>query len=383
MDFSYTDIQNKLYNSITAFALNELNNNVIERDKKQQFAQLEWEKCGLQKIHGLSVPMQYGGLGLDAISTAYALEALSYGCSDGGLVFSVAAQLLSCTIPINLYGSEEQKNLYLPLICSGKIVIANAMTELESGSDVFSLSTTAVKKNDAYIINGEKIFISNAPNSNYILLYASTDKEKAFFGGISAYLIDSSNDGIERSSAVDKMGLRSCLMGKLLFKNVETNQLNLLGKEGAGAVIFSESMNWERALLGAIHIGTMKRILNICLEYINSRKIKQEPIAKYQVLAHRMVDIHTLIETSSLLVYKAAYQIDHKTENIAISSSTSKLYTSDALNKVCDIALDVFGGSGYTTDLSIERYKRDAIAAKIYSGTNDIQKNIVSKLLGL
>lgn len=383
MNFSYTETQKKLYDSIVVFAQNELNNEVIDRDKNQTFAQHEWTKCGIEKIHGLTVPNEFGGLGLDAISTACGLEALAFGCSDGGMVFSLAAQLLSCTIPISLYGTESQKQYYLPLICSGKIIVANAMTEKESGSDVFSLATKAIKSNESYIINGEKVFISNAPNANYILVYALTNPDKGFYGGISAYLLDVNNKNIKRSGPIAKMGLRSCLMGNLNFCDVEVSSSDLLGKEGAGSIIFHESMNWERAILGAIHIGTMKRILNQCIEFVNCRKIGNESISKYQNLVHRISEIQVLIETSSLVVYKAAYQIDHKTADITISAATAKYYTSESLNKVCDLALDIFGGSGYIAELSIERYKRDAVASKIYSGTNDIQKNIIAKLLGV
>ena len=383
INFNYTDSQKEMYQSIVAFAHAELNANVIARDKNQQFAREEWKKCGVKKLHGLCVPLKYGGLGLDAVSTAIALEALSFGCMDGGLVFGLAAQLLSCTIPVYLHGTEEQKNTYLPGIISGKIIVANAMTESGSGSDAFTLATHALKEKDIYHITGGKTFISNAPNSDYTLLYAATNPEKGFYGGITAFLTDSKMKGISCSSPIDKMGLRSCLMGTLTFKDLQLNASHLLGKEGAGAIIFSESMYWERALLGAIHIGTMKRILQQCIEYINSRKIKEEPIGKNQALAHRIAEMHTLVETSVLLIHKAAHQIDHKAEDVAISSSTAKLFVSESLNKICDLALTILGGNGYTTDLNIERYKRDAVASQIYSGTNDIQKNIIAKWLSV
>lgn len=383
INYTYSENQKKRYDFLVDFAQKELNTNVLERDKNQIFGKEEWLKCGSEKLHGMSIPEIYGGLGFNAVDTSIALEALGYGCEDGGLAFSLAAQLLSCTGPIILHGTNKQKEKYLPLLASGKIIVANAMTEKDTGSDVFNMHTTAQKSDTGFIVNGEKTYISNAPNCDSVLLYAATNIEKGFHGGISAFIIDSKKNGLTLSLPIDKMGLRSCMMGTIQFTNLELDTSDLLGKEGAGAMMFSESMNWERTLLGALHVGTMKRILEKSIAYVNSRKIKNESIGKYQANSHRIAEMYVLTETSGLLVHKAASEIDNKYSAIALSASATKLHVSESLNKVCDLALLIFGGNGYTTQTSIERYKRDAIAAYIYSGTNDIQKNIISKWLGI
>ncbi|MDF2451639.1 MAG: acyl-CoA dehydrogenase domain protein [Bacteroidota bacterium] len=376
--------QDSKYDFFVAFARKELNNDVFERDKNQVFAAGEWEKCGNEKLQGLCISKEYGGLGFSAIETVNALEGLAYGCEDAGLMFSLVAQLLSCSIPLVLYGTEEQKKRYLPLLCSGKLMVANAITEKNAGSDVFSMQTSAMRKNNIYVLNGEKNYITNAPNADMLLLYAVTNKDKGFYGGISAFIVeDLKNKGVSLSGQIDKKGLRSCLMGDITLKDVEVSAENLLGKEGAGAMIFLESMNWERALLGAVHVGTMKRILEKSIAYLNARTIKGEPIGKHQANSQRIAEMHVLVETARLWVHKAAMETDLCSETISITSSAAKLYVSEAFNKVCDMALLIFGAKGYTTEASIERYKRDAVAATIYSGTNDIQKNIISKWLGL
>ncbi len=381
---SQTHSNSQHSNDIVAFAQQELNANILERDKNQVFGKEEWLKCGDAKLHGTSISESYGGLGLNALQTAETLEALGYGCEDGGLIFSLSAQLLACTIPIFIHGSEEQKKKYLPLLASGKIIAANAITEKKSGSNIFSMQTAANKSSSGFRINGQKSYISNAPNADIILLYAATDLDKGFHGGISAFIIDDTKkSGIHISEPIDKMGLRTCMMGNVEFENVEISESQILGKIGAGAMIFSESMNWERILLSAVHVGTMKRILEKSVSYINKRSIDNDTIAKYQTNSHKVAEMHTLIETSRLLVHKASSELDNKVASVSLTASTTKLYVSEALNKVCDLALLIFAANGYTSESSIERYKRDAVAALTYSGTNDIQKNIIAKWLGV
>lgn len=383
-EYLNSEKQQHSYDFFAAFAKKELNRGVLERDKDQAFAKEEWLACGSEKLHGLCIPKAYGGLGLNAIETANALEALAYGSEDGGLLFSLAAQLLSCTIPLYLHGSEEQKNKYLPLLCSGKLMAANAMTEVQAGSDVFAMQTTAVRAGDNYQLNGEKNYISNLPVSDMALLYAATNPEKGFYGGISAFIIDNLKEkGLSLSLPVSKMGLRSCLMGNMELKNVSVPANRLLGKEGAGAMLFSESMNWERGLMAAIHVGTMKRILEKCIARANSKRVAGEPLGKNQAISHRIAHMHMLLETSALMVHKAARELDEQAASVTLTCSTTKLYVSEALNNVCDMALLIFGANGYITEASVERYKRDAVAASTYSGTNDIQKNIIAKWLGI
>lgn len=383
IDFTYTPEQRALYDTIAEFAGKELNHNVVERDQQQVFAAAEWKKCGALKLQGLCVPAAYGGAGLDAVSTAIALEALGYGCTDGGLGFSIAAHLLACVVPVWLHGSEAQKKELLPGLCSGTIIAANAMTEAESGSDAFALKMSAAKKGKGYVLNGKKNYISNAPVANVILVYAATDPSKGFYGGISAFVLPGTQAGISCSLPADKMGLRSCLMADLLFENVDAGPETLLGREGAGAMLFNESMLWERSLLSAVHVGTMQRLLERCILYAGTRTIKGESIGRQQAIAHRVADMKMKVDASRLMVYKAASDLHKNTETCAVSASLAKVFVSEALNSVCREALGIFGAAGYMTGSEVERHVRDAAAATIYSGTNDIQRNMIAAWLGL
>src|SRR5262245_27101947 len=184
MDFSLTEEQKSLRETIVQFASKELNDGVIERDRDQTFSHELWRKCGDMRLQGLCVPEEYGGVGLDALSTAIALEAFGFGCHDGGLVFSLCAHLLSCVLPISKSGSEEQKRKYLPGLCDGTLIGVHAMTEPGSGSDAFALSTKAKAVDGGFVINGTKIFISNGPVSDLVIVFAMTNPDKGYYGGV-------------------------------------------------------------------------------------------------------------------------------------------------------------------------------------------------------
>ncbi len=382
MDFSLSIEQQLIKQNIIQFAQNELNQNIIERDKISEFPRELWEKCGSQKLQGLAVSEKFGGAGLNAQSTIIALEALGYGCKDGGLNFSICAHLLACIIPIWKYGSEEQKQRYLPDLCNGTKIAVNAMTETESGSDVFNIKTSAKKYKDGYLINGVKAFSSNGPVADNILVYAITDESKGFHGGITAFLLNKNTAGFKVGQQYEKMGLRTCTISELIFENVFIPESDILGGIGAGAPIFNYSMEWERIGIAACHVGTMDRILEETIDYAQKRNIGQQAIGKNQAVAHRIASMKTQLEASRLLTYKAAWNIDSKINN-AIDASITKLFVSEVVTSVAYESMQIYGGNGYMTAFEIERTLRDAIGSTIYSGTTDIQKNIIARWLGL
>jgi alkylation response protein AidB-like acyl-CoA dehydrogenase len=197
MDFSLSDEQTILHKEIIRFAQQELNKGALERDRQQQFPHDLWLKCGEMRLQGLSVPEEYGGGGLDSLSTAIGLEALGYGCHDGGLVFSICAHLLSCVVPVSKFGSEEQKHRYLPGLCNGTLIAVNAMSEPGSGSDAFSMSTKAVPDGTGFRLNGRKTFGSNGPVADLALVFAITDASKGYHGGVTAFLVEKGQAGFE------------------------------------------------------------------------------------------------------------------------------------------------------------------------------------------
>jgi alkylation response protein AidB-like acyl-CoA dehydrogenase len=382
MDFSLSSEQQLIRKNIIEFAQKELNENLVERDRHQQFSLDLWQKCAEQKLQGLPVDAKFGGAQLDPLSCIIALEALGYGNHDGGLSFSICAHLLACVIPIWKYGTDEQKKEFLPDLCNGKKIAVNAMTETESGSDAFNIKTKAEKKENGFIINGVKIFSSNGPVGHTFLVYAVTDEKKGYHGGVTAFLVDRNTAGLKTGQQFEKMGLRTCTISEVIFENVFVPEKNILGGVGGGTSVFNYSMEWERTGMAACHVGTIERLLEKSVDYARFRKTGNEIIGKKQAVSHRIATIKTQLEAARMLTYKAASGLEKNREN-AINASIAKLFVSETYTSAAMETVQIFGGNGYMTVFEIERVLRDSVASTIYSGTSDIQRNIISGWLGL
>lgn len=382
MDFSLNEDQKILREQIIRFAQAELNKDITKRDAEQDFPHELWLKCGEMRLQGLPAPEEFGGSGLDPLSTAIALEALGYGCRDGGLVFSICAHLLACVIPIWKYGSDEQKNSYLPSLCNGTLIAVNAMTEPGSGSDSFSMSTKAEPQDDGFLINGIKTFGSNGPVADLALVFAKTDPQKGYFGGITAFLVERGSPGFRPAQKFQKMGLRTSTIGELIFEDVFVPNNAALGGVGAGSTIFTHAMDWERVCLFASHVGIIERLLEKSIEYARTRTQFGQQIGKFQAISHRIADMKTKLEASRLLTYKAAWSLE-KSKKVSLDASIAKLFVSESLVKAALDTVQIFGGYGYMTEYEVERTLRDAIASTIYSGTSEMQRNIIARWLGL
>jgi alkylation response protein AidB-like acyl-CoA dehydrogenase len=381
MNLDLTDEQRLLRDEIVRFARAELNRGARERDRDQEFAHDLWRKCGEMKLQGLPVPEEHGGGGLDALGTAIALEALGYGCEDGGLVFAICAHLLACVVPIWKHASDEQRERWLPRLCDGSMIAVNGMTEPDSGSDAFAMATRARPDGDGWVLNGAKTFSSNGPVADLALVYAVTDPEKGF-AGITAFVVEKEAHGFRAGQKFEKMGLRSCPIGELVLEDVRVGPDAVLGGEGAGATIFAQSMDWERACLGATHVGTMQRLLEGAVAHARARRSGGQPIGKYQAVSHKIADMKVRLEASRLLVYQAAWRLE-RTRASAIDASIAKLHVSDALVASAHDAVQILGGYGFLVESGVERTLRDSVASTIYSGTNEMQKNIIARWLGL
>lgn len=382
MDFSISDEQQMLYEQISRFAKSELNRTESESGTEHDFPHARWQKCGDMFLQGLPVPEEFGGAGLDPLSTAIALEALGYGCRDGGLVFAVCAHLLACVVPVWKHGTPEQRERFLPDLCNGTKIAVNGMTEPTTGSDAFAMKTRAVAKGSGFVINGTKTFSSNGPVSDLGLVYASTDPQRGFLGGITAFLIEKGTDGFRSGQKFQKMGLHSCPIGELVMEDVYVPAEAVVGKVGRGAAIFSESMDWERACLGACHIGTIQWLLEQAIEYARTREQGGQTISKFQAVAHRVVDVKVRLEAGRYLTYKAAAGLNQP-RTASMDASIAKLFVSESLVTSAMDTLRVFGGYGLMREYGIESVVRDGIAGTIYSGTSDIQRNIIARWLGL
>ncbi|MBI4528300.1 MAG: acyl-CoA dehydrogenase family protein [Deltaproteobacteria bacterium] len=382
MDFSLSEEQEILRKNIIRFAREVLNEGAAQRDREETFSRELWQKCAEIGLQGLPVPEEYGGSGLDPVSCAVALEAFGYGCHDGGLVFSLCAHLLSCVVPLWKFGNEEQKRRYLPPLCDGRMVGVHAMSEPGSGSDAFSLRTKANPDGRGFRINGTKTFISNGPVADLVIVFALTDQKKGYYGGVTAFLVESGSPGFQASRKFEKMGLRTAPLGELVFEDVFVDADAVLAGVGAGSTIFTHAMDWERALLFASHAGTMERLLDQAVEYARTRVQFGQPIGKFQAVSHPIADMKVRLEAARLLAYKAAWLLD-RGKNLAIEAAAAKLFISESFVKGAFDTVQIHGGYGYMVEYEVERVLRDAVASTIYSGTSGMQRNIIARWLGL
>lgn len=382
MDFSFSKEQQTLRKEIIRFAQNELNDLIGERDRQQIFPHELWLKCGQMGFQGLPVPEEYGGSGVDALTTAIGLEALGYGCHDSGLVFAICAHLLACVIPIWKFGNEDQKEHYLPRLCNGTMIAVNAMTEPGSGSDAFSLKTSAVPEGNGFRINGTKTFSSNGPVADLALVFAMTDPQKGYHGGVTAFLVEEGIPGFRNGQKFEKMGLRTSPIGELVFEDVYVPAEAIIGGVGGGANMFTHSMDWERICLFASHVGTMERLLEKSINYARTRTQFGQSIGKFQAISHKIADMKIRLEAARWLIYRAAWGLD-RVRSVSLDASIAKVFVSEALVKTALDSVQIFGGYGYMAEYDVERALRDAVGSTLYSGTSEIQRNIIARWLGL
>jgi alkylation response protein AidB-like acyl-CoA dehydrogenase len=362
------------------FASTELTDDVVQRDRSGEFNYAAFKKCAEFGIQGLPIPPEYGGSGADPLTVVVAMEALGYACRDNGLLFSINAQMWSFEVPLLEFGSEEQKAKYLPPLCRGEQVAVHAMTEPEAGSDAFSLRTTAVKTDSGYVLNGAKTFITNAPIADAILVFATLDRQKGM-QGISAFIVDRGTPGLS-TRHLDKMGLRTSPMAEVVLEDCKVPLENRLGPEGAGVAIFNCSMEWERGAILANYLGTMQRQIETCVKYGRDRKQFGKPIGRFQAVAHRIANMKVRLETSRWLVYRVAW-LKQQGKSAVLDAAIAKLAASESFVQTCMDAVQIHGAYGYMTEPGIERDLRDSISGTIYSGTSEIQRNIIAAWLGL
>ncbi|MEO8425303.1 MAG: acyl-CoA dehydrogenase family protein [Actinomycetota bacterium] len=381
MEFGWSEEQVRLKGEIVRFAQNELNDDLVQRDVDSEFPPDAWKKCAAFGIQGLPMPIEYGGSGTDALTVMLAMEALGYGCRDNGLIFSLNAQMWSCQMPILRSGTDEQKRRYLPGLCDGSLIGVQCMTESGSGSDAFALRTTASKTDEGYLLNGTKTFITNAPIADVFVVFAATDVAMGF-AGISAFLVDRHASGVSVGRPFRKMGLRTSPMSEVAFENCEVPQTARLGPAGAGAAIFNSSMDWERSCILASTVGAMERQVERCVAYARERRQFGQAIGGFQGVSHKIVDMKIRLETSRLLLYRLGWQ-KRAGKSVPMESAMTKVYLSECFVQSSMDALHIHGGYGYLTELELEREVRDAIASRIYSGTSEVQRNLVASHLGL
>jgi alkylation response protein AidB-like acyl-CoA dehydrogenase len=373
--------QQKLYDAAIDFARGWLADDMIARDRDAQFDRAAWNRCADFGVLGMPIPQEYGGMGLGLSDLLAVMEGLGRGIRDQGLLFSLNAHLWTNSIPVLLYGTQEQRQKYLPALCDGSLVGANAASEPDAGSDIFGMRTRAVRDGDAYVLNGTKTFVTNAPVADLFVAYATINPALGAMG-ITAFIVERTTPGLVISKKLDKMGLRTSPMAEVIFDNCRIPVQQRLGREGRGVAIFECSMEWERGCILASCLGVMERQLSECLEHARTRKQFGKPIGKYQSVANRLVDMRVRLDTSRPLVYRIGTLKDAN-KDATTEAAIAKLHVSDSFVKSCLDAVQVFGGYGYMTEMQLERDLRDSIGSTLYSGTTEIQRNIIAKGLGL
>jgi alkylation response protein AidB-like acyl-CoA dehydrogenase len=381
MNHAWTDEQTVLLKSASEHAFQHLGYDIIEADRLGQFNHAAWLECGKFPFQGLSAPKEYGGLGLDPLMTVAVMERLGMGCRDNGLIFSINAHLWTVVMPLVNSGTDGQKARWLPRLCRGELIGGNAMTEAEAGSDAFGLTTTARLQGDRYLLNGKKTFVSNGPIADVFTVYATVDAARGV-NGVTAFLVEKGAPGLRVTKTLNKMGLRTSPTGELELVNCEVPVENRIGDEGAGSQVFTRSMTWERGGILASAVGSMQRLVDQCVRYAKRRRQGGVAIGKHQHVAGRIVDMKLRLETSRQLMYHSAW-VRGTGKAGFLEAAMTKLYLSDCWVKCCEDAIQIHGGLGYTVECELERELRDAIGSRIYSGTSDIQKNLIASLMGL
>lgn len=381
MTFELTPEWQQLQDSAVAFARTTLGGSRLQADRDELFDRAGWEACGRFGVFGMPIPQQYGGLELGLTPLLAVMEGLGYGTRDQGLLFSINAHLWTNSIPILLYGSEDQRQRYLPRLSSGEWIGANGATEPDAGSDIFSMRTRAVRDGDHYVLTGTKTFVTNAPVADVAVVYATLDP-KLGATGITGFIVERGMAGLTVTAPFDKMGLRTSPMAEMVFDGCRVPVANRLGREGRGVQVFESSMEWERGCILATCLGVMRRQLEACIAHARTRKQFGKSIGKFQSVANKIVDMKVRLDTCRPLVYRIGHLKDHGREAMQ-EAAVAKVHVSECFVKSSLDAIQVFGGYGYMRDQEIERDLRDAVGSTIYSGTNEIQRNIIAGSLGL
>lgn len=381
MDFSWTKEQLALKEEVIKFAQDELNHNISEREQQNIFPVEDWKKCAEFGIQGLAIPREYGGRGYDPLTTILIMEGLGYGCWDNGLPFALNSQMWSFQPAILKFGSEAQKQKYLPPVCRGEIIGAFGITEPETGSDSYAMQTSATKAEGGYLLNGRKSYITLAPVADVAVVFATIKPELGRWG-ISAFIVERGSQGFSTSPVRDKMGLRTTPMGDLIFKDCFVPVENRLSSEGAGVSLFTTAMESERGYIFASQLGAMQRQLETAIHYARERKAFGQAIGKFQSVSNRIAEMKLRLELARMLLYKVAW-LEEQGQPLLLDAAMAKLYLSETFVDSSLDAIRLHGAKGYVTEYEIERDLRDGVGGLIYSGTSDIQRNIMAKLLGL
>jgi alkylation response protein AidB-like acyl-CoA dehydrogenase len=375
MNFELTEEQSLIRDMVREFAENEIAPSAAERDEEERFDRaLMFDKLAELGLTGIVFPEEYGGAGADYISYAIAVEELSRVCASTGVTLS--AHLSLGTNPIYLFGTEEQKQKFLVPMAKGEKMGAFGLTEPSAGSDAGGTKTTAMREGEEYILNGSKIFITNAGDAETYVVMARTDKNAEKHHGISAFIVEKGTPGFSFGKKEKKMGIRSSPTMELVFENCHIPVGNLLGKEGEGFKVAMKTLDGGRIGIASQALGIAQGALEEAVKYAKERKQFDRPISSFQGVMFQLADMACQVEAARLLVYQAAYKASNG-QSYTQASAMAKLVASETAMKVTTQAVQILGGYGYTREFPVERMMRDAKITEIYEGTSEVQRLVI------
>ena len=376
LNFGFNQDLNQLKDTVYKFAQNEIAPLAKNVDENNEFPNFLWEKFGELGLLGITADEDYGGTGLNYLSHCIVMEEISRASASIGLSYGAFSNL--CVNQINRNGNHEQKNKYLPELCSGKKIGALAMSEPNSGSDVVSMSLHAEKQgNKTYLLNGTKMWITNGPDADVLIIYAKTDPS-AGSKGITAFIVEKDMVGFSVGKKIDKLGMRGSNTSELIFDNCEVPEDNILGNPGDGASILMSGLDFERVVLAAGPLGIMASALDIVIPYTQERKQFGKSIGQFQLIQGKIADMYTTLNACRSYVYAVASACD-RGETTRKDAAGCILYAAEKATSITLDAIQILGGNGYTKDYPVERLLRDAKLYEIGAGTSEIRRMLIGR----
>jgi len=377
MDYFLTDEQKMIVDLARKIAEEKVVPVRAELDEKEEFPWKIMEDLAKADLFGIYIPEKYGGFGGGCFENCLAVEQLGRACI--GVATTFAASGLGA-FPILFFGSEEQKQKYLPEIASGRKLAAFGLTEAGAGSDAGGIRTTATKDGDDYILNGTKQWITSGGEAEIYTIIALTDREKGARGA-SAFIVEKGEAGFSFGKKEKKMGLRASSTRELIFDHCRIPKGRLIGREGMGFIVAMKTLDLARPGIGSLSVGLAQGALDAAVQYAKERVQFGHPIISFQAVQHMLADMATQTEAGRALVYAVARYIDSNPKDISKVSAMAKLFPSDAAMQVTTDAVQIFGGYGYMKDYPVEKMMRDAKILQIYEGTNQIQRSVIGQAL--
>ena len=378
MNFSIGKDNEVLRDTVYKFAQNEIAPIANQIDKENSFPNHLWKKFGDLGLLGITASSDYGGSDMSYLAHCIAIEEISRASASVGLSYGAFSNL--CVNQINRNGNEEQKQKYLPELCSGEKVGALAMSESGSGSDVVSMSLLAEKQgNKTYLLNGSKMWITNGPDADTLVVYAKTNPSKGS-KGITAFIIEKTMTGFSTGKKLDKLGMRGSNTAELIFENCPVPEENILGGEGNGAAVLMSGLDYERVVLAAGPLGIMAAAMDVVVPYIHERKQFGKSIGEFQIMQGKIADMYTTMNACRSYVYEVAKACD-RGETTRKDAAGCILYSAEKATQIALEAIQALGGNGYTNDFSAGRLLRDAKLYEIGAGTSEIRRMLIGREL--